>query len=354
MPDDYAIVIGINNYAVDGTDGFPALSSSLRDASLFIEWLQSPTGGNIQDDPTGKPRIYTMFSHERLDGSLPDLDDAKPIKEEIDNALRKMGASGTDKIGRRLYFYFSGHGVGPSAKDVAMLMANAIRTMESRNIGFGHYREFIRERALFDQVVFIADCCRTRDTRPRLDLGKPPFLTDPAEDISGVQDIAIMAAEYGEPAYAIKQGHGLLTTALIEGLKGDPEAVDQKGRITTGSLKRYLPGKVKALGREDLLSQEAVVNSEPEHKEMVIAVVDRKVTIKVTAAPAVAGEIIILDGKDEEIIRRDADLARAADPWHVELTDSAVPYRVRVPGSNNVTELKLSDVKKANNEFFIP
>ncbi len=355
MADDYAIVIGINNYAAKGADGFRSLNSPIRDASKFMEWLRSPDGGGIEDSSNGTGRrIFPIFSPAMINSELPSPMDAKPVKDEIDNALMEIGLAGNATIGRRLYFYFSGHGLGISSDGIAMMMANAIRAMESRNIGLKNNRKYLQERDFFKEVVFIADCCRNRDTRP-IELGTPPFVTPPANALPLMKDVAILAAEYGEPAYAISDGHGLLTEALIEGLKGHPDAVDQLGRVTTSTLSSFLPKTVASLAKSNFLHQEPEVNAYPNKSEIVLAVVDRKVPVKIIAADHVSGDIVVLYGDNTEIARRDANQARRGSPWEIDLTHSSIPYLVRAPGhSSNPMMLSLSDVKGNNNEFPIP
>src|SRR5690606_4988938 len=142
-----------------------------------------------------------------------------------DDALAEFGLSKSKKrIGERLYFYFSGHGIGTSSRDIAMLMANAMRSMENRNVGLWQYREYLQERQLFDQIVFIADCCRDRLTT--VEPGRPAFTLDKHPSPS-VLDVTFLAARYKSKSYAISGGQGLLTQALLDGLNGDPEARDQ-------------------------------------------------------------------------------------------------------------------------------
>jgi hypothetical protein len=355
--DDYAVVIGINNYAKKDTDGFESLTSAVGDATRFIEWLRDASGGNIQETPAekaaGKRRIIPILSPAVVNNQLPSPMDAKPVKDEIDNALMEFGLDNGNKIGRRLYFYFSGHGLGISSSDVAMMMANAIRAMESRNIGLQPYRVYLQERQLFDEVVFIADCCRNRDTRP-IKLGEPVFVTGKHAS-PDVQDVTILAAEYGEPSYAISGGQGLLTQALLEGLKGDPGAVDQQGRITSNTLGNFLPKRVRDLAKQNLLTQDPEIDPVPKKAEIIFAHSDRTVSVKMSAADRITGEIVVCYGSGAEKTRKDADLARQAAPWVLELIDSEVPYLVRTTDQQNMTLLlDLKSVKENGNEFHIP
>ena len=359
MNDDYAIVIGIDSYAKMADDkSFAPLTSAVGDANAFMQWLVSPNGGGIQNDPTpGIRRIIPIFSPTVLNNQLPSPMEAKPVKDQIDDALIEFGFTGANKpIGRRLYFYFSGHGIGLGSSDVAMMMANAFRAMESRNVGLRMYREYLQERHLFDEVVFIADCCRSRVTTP-IDLGKPGFTTPKDAEMPPVQDVAILAAEYGELSFAVSGGQGLLTKALIEGLNGDPEAVDQLGRVTSNTLNNFLPKRVKNLAKQNLLKQKPEMNFFPETAEIVFSKPKNKIKIRIIADASIKGEIFVCNGSKEEITeigRREAELATQESPWEVELMDSAVPYFIKGTKLNNFIMVELSTVKENNNVLQIP
>ena len=359
MNNDYAIVIGIDSYArVTDDSSFPILTSAVADANAFMQWLVSPTGGAIENDPTpGKRRIIPIFSPTVLNNQLPSPMEAKPVKDQIDDALIEFGFMEKKRpIGRRLYFYFSGHGISLGSNDVAMLMANAFRAMESRNVGLRSYREYLQERFLFEEVIFIADCCRNRETK-QIDLGKPSFTIEKDPEMPPVQDVAILAAEYGEPSFAVSGGQGLLTKALIEGLEGNPEAVDQLGRVTSNTLNNFIPKRVTALAKENLLRQHPEIDLFPKNAEIIFCKPKKKVKIKIIADKSVKGEMFICNGNKEEIAeigRRKAKLATKASPWEIELVDSFVPYFVKVTTFTNPFMLELSKVKENNHVFQIP
>ena len=131
--EDFAIVVGINAYPQ-----LTPLRGALQDANMFKNWLISPKGGDLPDT-----NVKTILSP---DGFASDPFDASPIKRDIDRALRDFGLGNIDledpqPIGRRLYFYFSGHGVGPNFDEVAMLMADAGPNFLNNNVGMRPYQE---------------------------------------------------------------------------------------------------------------------------------------------------------------------------------------------------------------------
>lgn len=359
MNDHYAIVIGIDSYGKTGDNsGFSRLTSAVKDANAFMGWLVSPTGGDIQNDPTpGRRRIIPIFSPQVLNDQLPTPAEAKPIKDQIDDALTELGFDGSrGRIGERLYFYFSGHGIAFGSSDVAMMMANAVNSMLSRNVGLKTYREYLQERLIFDEVIFIADCCRTRVAVP-INPGMPVFTVPAHPPPIQMQDTVILAAEYGDPSYAISDGQGLLTKALLEALNGDPDAVDQKGRVTSNTLNVFLPERVKALAKQNLLRQIPEMDLFPKKAEIIFAKPRKKITIQIIADGNINGEIFVCDSQDQEITsvgRRGAKTATTASPWAIELFDSSIPYRLKVTTFSNPFILELSKVKENGNVFQIP
>jgi uncharacterized caspase-like protein len=213
----FAIAIGIDTYPQ-----LRRLTSSVKDAADFCEWLTSDDGGNLPDQ-----NVKLIPSSPALPA---DPFDARPMQTEIDRALRDFGVEQGTRVGQRLYFYFAGHGFGPSFDNIGMLMANAAMK-RLYNIGLRPYRNYFHESKRFDEVVFILDCCRDRDfSRETM---APGFDKDPAPDGRRVVDFVLMATAYGEKAFApvdkpTNERRGLLTKAVLEGLRGAPLAFVRK------------------------------------------------------------------------------------------------------------------------------
>jgi len=353
MSDDYAIVVGIDNYAKMPDDSsFSALTSAVADATQFKDWLCSPAGGNIDNTDPQNRRIIDIISSPLKN---PSLSQAKPIKDQIDEALKRFGFEGKKRIGDRFYFYFSGHGIAPESDQIAMMMANASRTGLDKNISLNSYREYLRQRYLFDEFVFIADCCRTREIK-KVEMGVAPFIRDKDEEIPPMRDVTILAAEYGQESFAISGGKGLLTQALLEGLKGDPGAIDQQGRITSNTLKNHVRVRVTELAKENQLTQSPRIDLMPEQGGIIFAKTQKKYKFKIVAAKHIKGDLIILDGENNEIpgpngdtLRRAAKDARKDSPWEVELFDSLIPYRLRRTTTSLPSLFVLKEVKENNN-----
>jgi hypothetical protein len=320
---DYAIVIGINAYP-----RLRPLRGALSDAIEFAEWLRNPSGGGL---PEGN--VELVISPERPPLNLRT---ATPIQEDIDAALTRFGAERGRRIGRRLYFYFAGHGIGTAFNEVGMLMAHAAMTALKRNIGLARYRGYLHEHALFDQIVFIVDCCR--DRMGGVETAGPDFTGDgPA---GPVDDFTIMAAAYGERALEPTpvdggEPRGLLTAALLEGLK-DAALADGSGRFTSGSLERYIKRRVPEMAGDVNVRQKPEIY--PPRDEIVFgsATVER-VPVRIVASSRLTGDLVLRDDAMAEIARRPAaGVTRNEPPWVETLSKNrwyAVQRTADPPGS---------------------
>src|SRR4051812_47010439 len=179
-PDHYAIVIGIDRYPQ-----LPILEGPVSDATAFKDWLVSPDGGGL---PEQNARLILTGAQTN------DPLDAQPVKVEIDRALRDFGLERNKKIGKRLYFYFSGHGFGAKFDDVGMLMANASATRLGSNIGLRPFREFFNDFIFFDEIVYVLDCCRDNTQKSQT---QGPDFTPIKKALKGhAQEFVVLAAAY--------------------------------------------------------------------------------------------------------------------------------------------------------------
>ncbi|HLL45731.1 MAG TPA: caspase family protein [Longimicrobiaceae bacterium] len=308
---DYAIIVGINDYR-----GLRPLRSAHQDATRFYEWLIDPDGGAVPAD-----HVRILLSPDPMP---VDPFDGTPVQRDIDRALRDFGVEGGGRVGRRLYFYFAGHGVGPTFDEVAMLMADAAMQRLNSNIGLRGYLSYFKNTGVFDELVYIVDCCRDRVLTARG--ADPVFTFEPANPLPRVADFVVLAAAYGEKAFdpAVTTGgerRGILTTAVMEALGGDPRAADAQGRVTSSSLRQYVLERVPQLAAGAQLDQTPEVPRIP-HPDFVFVQRDpRPVRVRIVAGPGVEGDLVVHDGADmREVARRAASDARgAAPPWELDL-----------------------------------
>lgn len=246
-PNDHALLVGINDYA----PGIPSLSGSHNDCKLFERWLTDPEFGGLDSR-----NIKTILS--------PVPFGSAPKKDEVVDCLVEYGdlidSDPTLKL-RRLYVFFSGHGITSGAVDslgTALAMGNS-RPSFLRGLPCAVFANAFRLSQIFRQVVLVVDCC-AEVVGGRSDLKlELPFIPDPSRDAGSF--IHIQAARMGattsetelpdpfDPSGQSKLVHGVLTNAVIRAFMS---AVDEAGQITAASVKRFLKGQENATPEVDI------------------------------------------------------------------------------------------------------
>jgi hypothetical protein len=157
----------------------------------------------------------------------------------------------TMRLGRRLYFFFSGHGIAPTRaenpdfREAALLMANATDVLLTRHIGTRTHAEYFRGRGIFDEVIMFVDCCR--------DLKNNVFLTPtqlPAVSSQRPPGRYFYAAstQLGSKAWERSFGgqvRGIFSKVLIDGLN-DPKLCDDQRYLTGSDLAKWLYTRIPA------------------------------------------------------------------------------------------------------------
>ena len=229
--EDYAIVIGISDYL-----GFKPLPAAEGDAVEFAKWLRDPAGGDIPDT-----QVKVIVTSDQV--PVAGKKGVYPWRDHIDDRLSEIIGGRQGRIGRRLYLYFSGHGVMPTYANIALLMANAEKEQLGRNMGATPYRDALANLAHFDELVFILDCCGTFEKE--VELGKPGWSTgDVDPNAAKVKTLIALGTEMGQSVFAPDDGlqRSFFTKYLLEGLHGAAAAAD--GSITAASLRIYVTPKV--------------------------------------------------------------------------------------------------------------
>lgn len=358
--DDYAIVIGIRYPRLS------ALTATLKDAVRFCEWLRSPTGGHLPD-----ANIKQVISPEKRLRGVPG---PLPIRDQIDEALGQILANpritidGQDVIGRRLYFYFSGHGFGADYNDVAMLMADAATDALGNNIGLQNYLELLHTASLFTEIVAILDCCRdSNPPRQSIALATSSLSLTPAPIPPVVDNLVVLAANDGRKSYEITpkttgQRTGILTSALLTCLT-DNDLADADGRFTTATVKDHLPGQVEKLAKTltgkkldqaprffDLTANHFVFATVP-----IAALAHR--TVRIVAPPGLTGELILSDGAGNRIEARKASDAVVDMPaWNVTLVRNQMYSLLHLggPGGPRVHVIQPAELHRTGHVVTVP
>lgn len=232
QPHDYAIVVGINRYA--DADFLRPLEGPRNDVDKFVQWLTSPAGGHLDPDHV---LPYRLVSDDQA---------RQPTTGDVVEAVKALLAKapgGDVRIGRRLYIFLAGHGVGPDLEGAGLFTVEANDDapvyIEGRR-----YANLFRGRAVFEEVVLLMDCCRDHDT----ELPPPQFPFRPKTDAGAaarVKRFYAFATGFGKAAREKAFGaevSGIFSHVLLAGLNGG--AVDGDGRITGPGLARYMRREV--------------------------------------------------------------------------------------------------------------
>jgi hypothetical protein len=344
--DHYAIVIGI-----DGYSQLPTFLTSGRDATEFAKWLRDPDGGGLPPDNVAliiSPPGFPTTPYQ-----------ARPIQDDVDEALTLFGIEEERRIGKRLYFYFAGHGFGPQFDDVGMLMAPASVKKLLYNIGLRHYRSFLRATEAFDEIIFILDCCR--DPRGGIETGAPKFTLAKVGTGANVQDFVLLAAVYGDQAFqpfnpSAGERRGILTQALLEGLK-NANAADGLGRFTTASLSKYVMERMPELSKDAKVIQKPEIDDTQVKREVVFYTIPEsqleKIPVRIVAPPGLNGDLVLLDVHGRELDRHPAATAVIGHPeWIVNLVRNR-QYQVKHSLSGPNAQFNIIDLGQVKGDSYV-
>jgi hypothetical protein len=255
---DRAIVVGISRYPY-----LERLNSPENDARAFYDWVTAPAGqgGGGIDPRSGRARL--ILSSDFAEPFTPGME--PPTIAEVEAELIRLDLAAEEnkqkglgqRVGRRLYLYFSGHGCAPRFEEAAFLMANATRRRVYHLTGMPCADWFYRS-GYFEEVVLLMDCCRER--YEKVGTYVPPWvdLTLP-EVVDQSQRFYGLAAEWSrlarERVLPSGESRSVFTMALLAGLRGaaydpatpftDPATNRRMARVTAASLKNYLYNYMK-------------------------------------------------------------------------------------------------------------
>jgi len=233
--DDWAIVVGIKNYADPDLAG---LQGPEIDAQEFHAWVTSSGGGAV---PPGQARLI-------LSDPATVMPTPEAIKAAFDHLLSIADANEQKGLGRvigdRLYLFFSGHGFAPDQNDelTALLTADAsiAHAQLSHVIGSIMADTFWRGK-FFKEILLFMDCCRSIMECAQL------YAPYPIERATGYDQVrrfyaygARVAKESREWQMADGQYHGVFTKTLLDALGGSGYDRDNPAVITAFSLSDQL------------------------------------------------------------------------------------------------------------------
>lgn len=231
MKQNYALLIGINNYTPPQKSGLRPLKGAINDANYVEEWLTAEDGGNL---PPENCFIITSTPEPLL-----------PLQEEIDSKIEEMIGQVKTQGGkaRRLYFYFAGHGLGSmdNIQDIALCLAKWSELRRNMALSSELYKEVLRQFGYFEEIFLFADCCR--NTKINVKPLQPTFAPFQPSPSSGDTRLFIgYATQYQDQSFEAETGNsemrGVFTRVLLEALRG--AAADENGVITADGLRDYL------------------------------------------------------------------------------------------------------------------
>ncbi|HZJ64210.1 MAG TPA: caspase family protein [Kofleriaceae bacterium] len=226
---DFGLVVGVDHYP-----RFRSLRGAVEDAKRFHAWLCDGDGGGVRPD-----RARLVVSTENP---------VAPLQDQVDDAIVELLAA-ADRLGggRRLYFYFSGHGATSpyvSGDDVALLLAKWSRNLARLALSVEQYRGGLTTVGLFHELAIFLDCCRSSASGA---VGLPPTITfDRAGERFPTRCFVAFATEDGRSAFEHAdngQWYGVFTRCLLSILQRSPEG------LGADALKDALEREVQQVSR---------------------------------------------------------------------------------------------------------
>lgn len=226
---DYAIVIGIEFYK----DHLSQLRGPHADSKKFSKWLQDPKGGGI---PKSNIKILTS-----TDTFTPTKDD---VDEWLDEKIEMIKNSGNRA--RRLFLYFSGHGIASSPYNSALLLPKWTYSNRQYGLSSERYLQELTSKGTFSEIYIFMDCCRNRIANVN---GAEPYFSGGKPSSNSCESIVLYSSEFDNNSYEATLTNdgetlndllprGLFTEVLTRALYG--AAADKNGKLNLDNLIRYM------------------------------------------------------------------------------------------------------------------
>ena len=220
---EYAVVIGIDHYKQK------PLAGAVKDAKAFADWLVEK---KLISNPVNNLKF---MASEEVNDIASGMEIDRAIEEIIADARKQPQ---TEK--NRLYFYFSGHGMGITFDNTALCLRSWPAWFHHCLSGADYKSWFINNGA-FDEILIFLDCCRENDVTCKPKSPSPEWQYKMGDR---VPDILICNSTlFGKLSYEISvdsnQKRGAFTSFLIDSLNGGA-APPSKSTITALDLKNHV------------------------------------------------------------------------------------------------------------------
>lgn len=306
---DFALIVGVRDYP-----DYSNLTGPVDDAQKLVDWVKAKNGGDVPG-----AQVFSILSHPAP---------PTPLQHVIDNAIKVIKADVAKNHGsraRRLYFYFSGHGLAGENDDNSLCMADWSYDMRNSALSSREYLNYLVNTGHFEEIVFFLDCCRSRlvghrSHFPNLGLAKPSPLA------GSTKTIVFYASEFQNAAFEVQNNgdsisfvHGHFTNALLRALAG--EAVDEDGNVTGEGVGEFLTVEIPRLAKDFNQFQEAKIQtSNLNPKKLVFATVPKRGNPTCTITFQGRNGMIRLEDGDYKVIKQgDA----TTGPWTLQLEPKA-------------------------------
>ena len=312
MADNYAIVVGLNRYP-----GIVPLQGPENDAKWFRTWLLTHS--------LVKAENATLILSSDFAAESETID-AQPDTAAIDRAFERLLRIGIkkEKVGKRLYLFFSGHGFGPTINDAALLMANCDASLgiTGHYVNAVMYADFMATAAFFDEILLFMDCCR--DDLWRAPGRNPPWQSLRNVEAGNVKRFYGLATRWAQKAREAPTAdgtvHGYFTRALKAAFEGG--AVDANRKLSTSTVMSFTLNYVQGVIKPEL-AQKNFRAPEPQFPQKDDLVIATGLTPKLTEV-AIAFSPASQPNKREFVLTGGASVVSrpnttGADPWAHEL-----------------------------------
>ncbi|RJG09035.1 caspase family protein [Pseudomonas cavernicola] len=305
----YALVVGIDHYP-----RFRSLKGARKDAEDFHAWLTDPEGGGVL-----AANVELVLSRE---------DPVRPIHDDIDDALERILAAARNVAGdKRLYVYFSGHGLGRTNVGADLCLASWSKQRRAMALDSEGYRKLVMGCGYFREVVFLLDCCRVREVGST---ALPPTieLPTPGDGAPTCRSFVGYATEFMNAAYEAEIGQadgesdvrGHFTQALMNALKG--AAAEPTGGVRASKLKEYLEVNTPLIAKaSNHIQNSEVVNgldttADPLFGHAKPPAQAPGFAVNLVFRSVAKGEAVVEDGQLRELKRGDV----STGPWRIPVS----------------------------------
>ncbi|MDX6767996.1 MAG: caspase family protein [Elusimicrobiota bacterium] len=222
--DDYAVVIGVEQYA-----DLPPAQYAERDAEAFRRFVLA----------LGVPERNVM--------SLSGTRATKTGFEKTFEAWLPNNATADSRV----FVYYSGHGSPDPATGDAYLLPSDGDPQYLKQTGYPLKRLYAQLGSLKSKRVLVAldSCFSGAGGRSVLPKGTRPLVNRVDTAVGASDGLVVMSASAADQISGTDEaaGHGLFTYNLLQGLNG--AAADAQGRVTAKSLHDYLAPRVEDKAR---------------------------------------------------------------------------------------------------------